>query len=229
MRELWNSLRSRSFVYSTTGIIFLAVAGLIFLIRPGAAISAVCRLAGIALLVYGILFLLRSLRRPSGSYRMAFLIFSLILILIGISIVSNPFSLVRLFGSLLAVFLLGYGIYSLVRLLRYKGSRSGRWWVGAAGAAVELVIGIMLLAAPVRTSAFVLRLIGILFLYMAASAIVYRKRTGSGGAAFDRRPEDPLFRTGDIFGRFTGRDVNGKEIFEGTARDVTDEDTHRYK
>ena len=118
MRDLWNLLRERITVYSTTGIIFLAAAGLILLIWPGAAMALICRLLGLMLLIYGIVMLVHNLKFKSASFRTGLLVLSCILIIIGVSILGNPLSLVRIFGTLLALFLIVYGLFSLYRMIR---------------------------------------------------------------------------------------------------------------
>lgn len=198
MRDLWNLLRERITVYSTTGIIFLAAAGLILLIWPGAAMVLICRLLGLMLLIYGIVMLVHNLKFKSASFRTGLLVLSCILIIIGASILGNPLSLVRIFGTLLALFLIVYGLFSLYRMIRSQAQHSGRWWLLTAGAVFELVIGILLLAAPVRTSALVLRLLGLVLLLSAGSAVAYRTRFGAA-------------------------ESSREDIIDGTARDVTDD------
>ena len=128
--DFLNYLRRKATAYSTTGILALIIAGFIFLIWPQAALSLIFRL----LRILGI-----------------------ILIIFGALITGNPFFLVRISGTLLALFFLIYGLISLVRQIRVEGQRSGRWLFGMAGAVFELIIGILLLAAPVSASAAVLR------------------------------------------------------------------------
>ena len=223
MRDFLNMLRGKAAVYSTTGIVFLIIAGLLFLIWPKIAIMTICRLLGILLLVYGIFAIVRSLRTNPGSVRYGSLILGIILSIFGVSVISNPFFLVRISGTLIALFLLVYGIYSLIRLFRAEAERNVRWWLYTAGAVAEIIIGVLLLAAPVSMSAFVLRILGIVFLYAALSAVVYRKKIGPDHEAYDQNGGNPFINIKDSFERFTGKNENGKYIIDGTARDVTDE------
>ena len=228
MRNFMNMLREKAAAYSTTGIVFLIIAGLLFLIWPKIAIMMICRLLGILLLVYGIITIVRSVRGNQGSVRYGGLILGVILSIFGVSVISNPFFLVRISGTLIALFILLYGIYSLIRLLRTGMERNIRWWFYTAGAVAEIIIGIMLLAAPVSMSAFVLRILGIIFLYAALSAVIYRKKIEPGYETNERNGEDPFMNIKDSFERFTGKNEKGKDIIDGTARDVTD-DTDNYR
>ena len=221
--DFLNYMRRKATAYSTTGILALIIAGFIFLIWPQAALSLICRLLGILLLVYGILTLVRTARGETFSSGSGSRILGIILIIFGAVITGNPFFLVRISGTLLALFFLIYGLLSLVRQIRAEGQRSGRWFFCMAGAVFELIIGILLLAAPVTASAAVLRMIGIVFLYAAVSALLFRTRIGAENDAYTRSEQGffGMFRNTDR--SYSDRDINGKEIIEGTARDVTDD------
>lgn len=221
--ELLHEMRNRAAAFSLAGIVALIVAGLVFLIWPQGALALICRLLGVVLLVYGIILILRYLRRQGDTPGFGSLVLSIILFILGLVITISPFFLVRISGTLLAVFFLGYGLFSLVRQIRLDGPRSGRWFFCMAGAVFELIIGILLLVAPVSASSLVLRIIGVVFLYAAVSALSNRKQQGNEGNAYDPQGQD-LFRTFRGAGRnFAEKDINGKEIIEGTARDVTDD------
>ena len=221
--DFLNYIRRKTAVYSTAGVLALIIAGLIFLIWPQTALALICRLLGILLLVYGILILTRSGREETRSFASGSRIAGIVLIIFGVLITVNPFFLVRISGTLLALFFLAYGIISLIRLIRADGQRGGKWVFCMAGAVFELIIGILLLASPVSASAAVLRIIGIVLLYAAVSALFYRSRPGTEGSTFTDGTEK-LFR---LFGNrersYSETDINGKEIIEGTARDVTDD------
>ena len=208
LSELWNSFRNRSMSFSAAGIAALVIAGLVFLIWPRTAMSLICRLLGVVLLVYGIILILRYFNQKERARGYGYLILTIILIIFGALITANPFFLVRISGTLLALFFLGYGAFSLFRLIRVDGPRGGRWIFCMAGAVFELIMGILLLAAPVSASAVVLRIVGVVFLYAALSALYYRTRLQTGEGS----PET-----------FTETDINGKEIIEGTAREVTED------
>lgn len=221
--EFLHEMRNRAAAFSSAGIVALIVAGLVFLIWPQGALALICRLLGFALLVYGIILLLRYLRRQGNTPGTGSLVLSIILFILGIVITVSPFFLVRISGTLLAVFFLGYGLFSLVRQIRMDVPRTGRWFFCMAGAVFELIIGILLLAAPVTASSLVLRIIGVVFLYAAVSALSNRKQMENAGNAYDQGGQD-LFRTfRDTVENYADKDINGKEIIEGTARDVTDD------
>lgn len=221
--ELISYLRSKTTAFSTAGIVALVVAGLVFLIAPQAALSLICRLLGVALLVYGIILTMRYFRQKSGPLGSGSLILSIILLILGIAITANPFFLVRISGTLLALFFLVYGLFSFVRQIRTEGPRNGRWIFCMAGAVFELILGILLFTAPVTASALVLRIVGVVFLYAAVSALSYRTRPGADDGSYEQEKQDLFERFRNTGRTYTERDMNGKEIIEGTARDVTDD------
>lgn len=223
MKEVLEMIRTRIAVYSISGIVFLTAAGLLLLFRPGIALTVICRLFGVLLLIVGGMLILRYLRQLIPVYGPGFLVLGIILVVVGISVFSNPFYLVRISGTLVSLFFIIYGVFSLIRLIQSSGTRDRKWKFLAAGAACELIIGILLLVAPVETSSLVLRLVGVILLYAAFSAIMYRRKVRDQGEQFRNEAENTASRFEDAVGRYTGKDRYGQEIIEGTARDVTDD------
>ena len=224
--ELISYLRSKTTAFSTAGIVALVVAGLVFLIAPQAALSLICRLLGLPFWCMEIILLLRYLRQEKRTIGIRLLILSIILLILGIAITSTRFS-----GSDLRntsrIFFSVYGLFSLVRQIRMDGPRNGRWIFCMAGAVFELILEFCCLTAPVRLPALVLRIVGVVFLYAAVSALSYRTRPGADDGSFEQEKQDLFERFRNTGRTYTERDMNGKEIIEGTARDVTDDNNQQ--
>ena len=55
--------------------------------------------------------------------------------------------------------------------------------------------------------------------------LYYRKKDHTDGNTAGTASETAHWFS-DLFGRATGKDINGKEIIDGNAEEVTDDDTH---
>lgn len=228
MRKLFDGIRFRLHLSVPAAILFFAAAGLILLIRPDTALTLICRLIGIVLLVYGIRNVVRYVRRRDGSHTdggLLSVLAGVVLIVIGLLVARNPVSLVNLAAVILSLILIGVGAFWFFVQRNKREGQTVSQRISKGAAIFLIVMGILLLFSPFQTTAFLLRLIGIAFLFAAGAGLLYYRKTDpSGHTAADTAAETAHWFT-DLFGRATGKDINGKDIIDGTAEDVTDEDT----
>ena len=229
MRKLFDRIRNSLHLSVPTAVIFFIAAGLILLIRPDTALTLICRLIGIVILVYGIRNVVRYVKRRDGSHKeggLPSMLAGVVLIVIGLLVARYPVSLVNLAAVILALVLIIIGaVWLFLQRNRYEENTvSG--YISKGAAVFLIVMGILLLFSPFQTTAFLLRLIGIAFLFAAGAGLLYyRKKDHTDGNTAGTASETAHWFS-DLFGRATGKDINGKEIIDGTAEEVTDDDTH---
>nr|WP_027870831.1 DUF308 domain-containing protein [[Eubacterium] cellulosolvens] len=206
--------------------ILLLFVGLFLLIRPGSAISVVCRVIGAAILIAGVSQCANYLNSQSKgeSASTGSLVAGVVLILVGLLIVVRPNIIFDLFNTVIAFILIFYGITELIAVhtfSRYSGERST---VSLISGALTLVFGFLLLVAPFlfHATELVLRIAGAFMIYTAISSLFFKKQADN---IFTEAAADFCKAADGIRDEFSGRshyDANGKEIIDSTAVDVDD-------
>jgi uncharacterized membrane protein HdeD (DUF308 family) len=118
------------------------IAGVVVLIKPGGSLVALAVITGVFVLVDGVSDLLRSLGADAED-RLAPALLGVVSIVIGILLIRHPFSGVAGIALLLGIWFVAVGIVRLTWTIRSGGS-----WRRALLGGVQIVAGVVILAAP---------------------------------------------------------------------------------
>ena len=223
MKDFFDRLRLRTNAYSIAGIVLLLAAGVLLLLRPDIALTVICVLLGIYLIGTGIIMVVRYIKFSAAYPSVGSLIIGIILIVIGIIIACNPLGLITFLGTIISIYLIIYGIASLVLALKNTVVRDARWRTKIIGAIAALVIGVILLIHPVGITSFLLRIVGLVVIYTGVNAIIYRIQIKDDVYKYRQEFNNRATRYNDRMDRYADKDIYGNDIIDGTARDVTDD------
>jgi len=124
------------------GILSIA-AGVIFLFKPGNSIATLAVIAGIFLLVDGILELISSFLRGTSNRGMVAL-FGVVTAIVGVLLIRHPVGGVTVVALLIGIWLIAAGV---IRFATAFEEWSHRGWHAFAGI-LELIAGIVIVASP---------------------------------------------------------------------------------
>ena len=223
MKDFFDRLRLRTNAYSIAGIVLLLAAGVLLLLRPDIAMTVICVLLGLYLLGTGIIMVVRYIKFNAAYPTVGSLIIGIILIVIGIIIACNPLGMITFLGTIISIYLIIFGIVSLILALKTSVVRDARWRAKIIGAIAALVIGVILLIHPVDTASFVLRIVGLVIIYTGINAIIYRIQIKDDVYRYRQEFKNGAARFNDRMDRYADKDIYGNDIIDGTARDVTDD------
>ena len=136
------------------------VAGVIILIKPGDSLATLAVIAGIFLLVDGILELASSFMSTAPANRGMVALFGAITAIVGVLLIRHPIGGVAAVALLIGLWLIVIGV---IRFATAFDEYDHRGWYALAGA-VELIAGIVIVASPDIGFATLALLVGIGFI-----------------------------------------------------------------
>ncbi len=149
--------------------------GICLIVRPGAAGWIIAVVAGIAILIAGIVDISRCV--SLGEHNFAFsgsLIFGIIKVILGVIILTHTGRLLILLSYILGIFVIVGGVGCMEGAIRMKDAGAERWIVNAVLAAVVLAAGLFMVIFPFRavttaivTVGVVLVVVGVIGLFIA--------------------------------------------------------------
>lgn len=222
-KKNFGKFRAFSLIWS----VILLAAGIFLIARPGTAVIFFSRLIGIALLVSGIYFLVISIAGAAGAdgYADPYSIAGgIVLLVLGIIFTVHPQIIAGVFGVILAILLIVYGINDLLDMQMLRSYLDERWIVSLILGIITVILGIIVLINPFASQEAVMRLTGAALVYAAVSGLFVHIRAGSFAKRAAESADDV---TGD-FRRGPGRsryDENGKEIIDSTATEEEADDS----
>jgi len=135
------------------------VVGVIFLFKPGNSLAALAVIAGIFLLIDGIVELVSSFMRSTPNRGIAAL-FGVLTAIVGVLLIRHPIGGVTAVALLIGLWLIAIGV---IRFATAFGEYEHRGWHALAGA-LELIAGIVIVANPNIGYATLAILVGIGFI-----------------------------------------------------------------
>jgi uncharacterized membrane protein HdeD (DUF308 family) len=135
------------------------VAGAIILAKPGSSLQTLAVIAGIFLLVDGILELVEAFMRTTRNRGLVALM-GVLTAVIGVLLIRHPISGVAAVALLIGIWLIAVGV---IRIVTAFDEIENRGWHAFAGA-VELIVGIVIVANPDIGFATLAILVGIGFI-----------------------------------------------------------------
>jgi uncharacterized membrane protein HdeD (DUF308 family) len=135
------------------------LAGVIILFQPGSSLGALAVIAGIFLLLDGILELVSAFTQSVGNRGISAL-FGALTAIVGVLLIRHPVAGVAAVALLIGIWLIAVGV---IRLASAFDEAEGRGWHIFAGA-LELIAGIAIVASPDIGYATLALLVGIGFI-----------------------------------------------------------------
>lgn len=165
---------------SLTGFILCIIFGAILCIWPGEILIAICRIAGIILLICGVVNLILGLKNGGINEQGFQTIGGIALCVIGIWILAAPASFIKLIPIVIGIVLIYHGIRDIY--ISFKVKRADHiWWVGLITAVVSAVLGIVLIRCAFLAMEIGMIMLGIFLIYDGISGLWLMRRTSKRG------------------------------------------------
>lgn len=153
------------------------IIGLVLLIRPLGAITAVCSMVGVFLLVLGVFGLLNHFVFNPGLSNSFELGINIVETLLGFYIVMNPGSIIEFLFLILAVVLFVHGFHDMDTAMKMKRTGYHKWWETFVIAVVTILLGILALTKPFESTELLLRVVGASLVFDGATDLLVLHRT----------------------------------------------------
>ncbi len=144
--------------------LFLCGTGVFLMARPGFSVRLLGRMAGMLLVVCGIIKLVGYFSRD--LYRLAFqfdLAFGLLSVVMGLLLLFHTEGVILTLHVIIGVMALADGLFKLQTALDARRFGLEHWWVIGAIAAISAVFGLILVAAPFAGAMALMTLTGVTF------------------------------------------------------------------
>lgn len=155
--------------FAKTGCIIastlLMVLGVIMIILPGLSVSLVGVVAGVMMIIMGLLKLTGYFSRD--LYRLAFqydLAFGLLMVVLGMLLLLQPNSAMHLLCLIIGICITGDGLLKVQTALEAKRFGLERWWLILALGVLAALVGIVAIFRPVEGAQLLMTLMGVALL-----------------------------------------------------------------
>ena len=159
-------------------LVIMFLAGLFFLIYPGDTLYLAARVLGIAMILAGIVGTAAEIRNGVNKND-KWLICYIVEIIAGIILLCAPTFVIRIFPFLAGLILVAFGIVDIVRAVLIFLETVDGWKTVLAFAIVTLVLGIVIMCNPFRTSQLMVRILGLVLIYRSVTDLLMYSRYAS--------------------------------------------------
>lgn len=149
------------------GVVSIIV-GAVVLAKPGGSLKAFAVIAGIFILLDGIVELVSAIGRDT-SHRGLVVLLGLLSLIVGIALIRHPIAGVQAIALFLGIWLIAAGMIRLVMAFETKDGRLGRFLIGG----IEAIFGIVIVASPHIGFGTLALLVGISFIANGIAMIVF--------------------------------------------------------
>ena len=159
-----NTIKAAKLGYIVTSL-FLCGTGVVLMVWPKLSARVLCRMAGVLLIVCGIIKLIGYFSRD--LYRLAFqfdLAFGLLSAVMGLLLLLYTDGVIRGLHVVIGVIALSDGLFKLQTALDARRFGLDRWWMIAVTAIVSAVFGLILVADPFAGAMALMMMTGLTFL-----------------------------------------------------------------
>lgn len=157
------TVRAAKFGYIVTSLILCGM-GVFLVAWPELSAKVFCRMAGILLLVCGIIKLIGYFSRD--LYRLAFqfdLAFGLLSVVMGFLLLFDTEGVIRALHVIIGVIALADGLFKLQTAFDARRFGLNRWWVIAVTAMISAIFGLLLVADPFVGAVALMTMTGLTF------------------------------------------------------------------
>lgn len=170
---------------SLAGYILCIVLGIVICIWPGTILLALCRIAGLAILIFGIYKLISCFR---GNHHINYgwpLFLGVILCGLGIWILAAPGTFLKLIPIVIGLVLIYHGVKEIYTCVRIKRNHHPRWWGGLIIGILAIVFGVFLIRGAFLALEIGMIILGLALIYTGVTGI-WSSHRGGGGSGRDR-------------------------------------------
>jgi uncharacterized membrane protein HdeD (DUF308 family) len=152
--------------------ILAIIIGILFLTRPGSSMVALAMVIGAYFLIDGVISLFHGFgKQPEGQSRWGLIIWGIVAILAGLSLLGNP-----ILGGMSLVLVIGvwaiiFGVVEIFTGIKYRDMISGEFWLILGGIAA-IVFGFLIFRQPIDGVAATAMLLGIWSLISGAVLVL---------------------------------------------------------
>lgn len=165
---------------AVAGYVLCLVLGVVICIWPGTILLALCRIAGLAILILGIFKLLTCLKSSYDINRGGPLFLGIILCVLGIWILSAPGTFLKLIPIVIGLVLIYHGVKECYTCIKEKQSRDKSWWINLILGIVAVVFGFFLIRGAFLALEIGMVLLGIALIYTGVTGLWTIHRFGDG-------------------------------------------------
>lgn len=208
-----DSFLKRAKLVTSLWAALLIVLGIFLLINPDVVLIVVCRLIGLALLIYGVVLIISSImagspkeRQQAGFFAVSSMVFGIVLVAIGIFIFIRPGTIVGFVSILFAIILFTYGVHDIIEMQYLFRYQDVRWWISLIGAIVTIALGLIILLNPFGSAAVLMQITGIGLIFTGVSGILINGRSSRYAKKFEKEMRES-----------ENTDASGNEIIDGQA------------
>ncbi len=161
---MWDFLKKIKIDMLGSSVVTVVI-GLVLLLKPLGATTAVCSMVGIVLLILGVFGLLNRFVFHAETISSIELGINIIETLGGFYILFHPGSIIKFIFLILAVVLLVHGFHDMDTAMQMKRSGYDRWRGSFVIAVLTILLGVVALTKPFESTALLLRVIGASLLF----------------------------------------------------------------
>ena len=152
---------------STLNLIILFATGLLLLIFPKESLNIACYLIASVLMLAGASYIIKIIKNKGidTNKDLLFLIFSVIMIGVSITIFVDPTWIIRTINILIGVLLIINSSMNITNLFKFKKDRTISWWIFLAFIITIFILGIMIIIDPTFLTLIIVRLEGFTLIF----------------------------------------------------------------
>lgn len=154
------------------GAVTLLICGLVLLLMPELTLVTIANVIGIFVIVIGAFFLVSYFMRKELAAGNNDLIKGLVIVFVGIFICVKSELVVSILPVVLGIGVVLSGILKLQHAFDLKRMGFGTWIRIAITAAINVFIGLIVILNPFSTAAWLMRLVGIAFIFSGVTDLV---------------------------------------------------------
>lgn len=168
MKELFREVKLNSYVSTIAGLII----GLLLLLWPGASLTLVCAVIGVAVLAVAVVQLSLFFRERMTGFSASYHLFlGILLLVIGGWFLISPQTIGAIVPIMVGVYVVLHGITEAGRAISLQRENYDKWWIALILALGSILLGLVLIFNAVQAGMGLLRLIGALIIYDSLSNI----------------------------------------------------------
>ena len=218
----------KSKLLSDLWALLLLALGVFLLMYPETAVQVVCRLIGLGLLLYGLVlicsFLIVGTKNSYGNPNIFRVFFGVLLLVMGLFVSLKPNTIVEFAGIVFAVLLFAWSINGFLEMKNLVELRDSRWWIALLSSLVTVILGCVVMFAPISSSALLMRVAGFGLVYTAVTGLFLNFRVVRYVFKYERT-YGPLIE--DVTGKrvdHLGPPKDTPPVIDGEVRVVEDEE-----
>ncbi|MFM9108919.1 MAG: HdeD family acid-resistance protein [Chloroflexota bacterium] len=137
------------------------ILGVLALTRPGATLASLAFVIGVYFLIDGVVSLFHGFgKQPEGQSRWGLIIWGIIAILAGLSLIANPFAGALSLALVVGIWAILFGALEIFTGIKFRDEMSGEFWLILGGIAAVL-FGILIWSNILQGALAVAALVGI--------------------------------------------------------------------